>query len=471
MLPLCVDLDGTLIKTDVLWESILLLARKNFLLLFLIPIWLLRGRPYLKYQLAKAVTVPVEHLPYHQEFLAWLKELHQQGRELVLVTASNELQAQLVANYLGIFSRVYASNLSVNLKSTRKRDLLNKVFGEKQYDYAGNESADYAVWKSSYQAVVVNAPASVEQHCAALVDIAKVFKKPKLTLNVFLKAIRLHQYVKNLLIFVPLLLGHFIANVDLWLQCIQGFICFSLLASSIYILNDLLDLNSDRQHPIKCQRAFAMGLISIPTGLRLMLMLLGLAMALAVNLPQDFQIILALYYGIALGYSLFLKQQILIDVLTLAALYTFRILAGAAIIDVGYSDWLVLFSLFFFTSLAFVKRYTELSKYANHCQAKLPGRAYDLIHMTMINTFGISSGYLSALIFALYLNSEKASTLYQHPRVLYLICPLILYWLSRMWFKAAENVIDDDPVMFALRDKTSYWILAIMAILMIVATI
>ena len=466
---ICVDLDGTLIRSDTFHESLLELIKRNPLMLVMVVFWLLRGRAYCKQQVAARANLPVDSLPYHQPLIEWLKQQKQAGARLILVTAADQTIAERVAAHVGIFDEVMASDGQRNLKGTHKRDALNAAFGQHQYLYAGNAQADWAVWRDAKAAIVVNASRVVARKAAQLATVQAEFPRERLGLKRWLKVFRVHQYSKNALILVPWILGHQLTHWHALGLVLLGIVCFSLLASSVYISNDLLDLHSDRKHHSKCRRALAAGSLSIPTGVVLSVLCLLAAIALAWMLPHAFQFVLLGYYILTCLYSFLLKRLVLIDVYTLALLYTSRIFAGMAILDLGYSNWLVLFSFFWFTSLAFVKRFTELLPMAKSGQKGLHGRGYFADHFMSVKVFGICSGFVSVLIFGLYLSSEQADALYLHPQLLYAVCPLLLYWISRVWLLASEGKMHDDPIVFAIKDRVTYGLLLVVVVIMAVA--
>jgi phosphoserine phosphatase len=354
--PLCVDLDGTLVRTDLLIEAVLAFLRQNFLAVILLPFWLLKGKTYFKKQIAERVDLDVSRLPYDLLLLDYLREQKARGRELILATASHFKYAEQVAFHLGLFDEVLATDADVNLSGARKRDRLIAAFGERGFDYAGNATPDLQVWTHAEAALVVNAPPRVLRQARAITRIEKIFVPPSRPPLVYLKAMRIHQWYKNLLVFVPLVLAHQVHEPILLLQAGLAFLTFGLCASSAYILNDLLDLTADREHATKRNRPFAAGILPIQHGLVLITALLVAALALALLLPLWFLGSLVLYYVLALAYSLRLKRVLLLDVLTLAALYTQRVIAGGAATGIVPSFWLLAFSMFFFLSLSLVKR-------------------------------------------------------------------------------------------------------------------
>ena len=456
LVPLCVDLDGTLIKTDLLCESMVRLLKRNPLYVFVLPLWLLKGRAFLKREIAARVAVDVTALPYHQSLVAFLRDEHRRGRPIFLATASDRKMAQPVADHLGLFTDVLASDGENNLRGTQKLQAMEQRFGARGFDYAGNSSVDLPVWRESRQAIVVNARETVTEQARRLATVSHVFNEPQMPVQSVLKTLRPHQWIKNLIIFVPLLTSHQLNNATLLGHAIMAFIAFSLCASSVYVLNDLFDLDADRHHPTKKLRPFAAGDLSLPTGFALVLLLLGASGGLALLLPKTFAVVLVLYFALTTSYSWRLKQLVLLDVFFLAGLYTMRLIAGHEATGIKYSFWLLAFSMFIFLSLALVKRYLELLVLRQENKHDAKGRGYTANDLEMVATLGTASGYLSALVLALYVNSEQVVKLYAHPILLLLVCPLLLYWISRVWLIAHRGQMHDDPIVFALKDRASY---------------
>lgn len=462
-IPLCVDLDGTLIRSDLLFESALSLLRRNPLYLFALLLWLLRGRARLKREIAARAEIDTATLPYDEAFVDWLRA-QDALRPRVLCTASDAALAQGVADHLGLFDTVLASDGVRNLAGRSKGEALRERYGERGFDYAGNEFRDLEVWKHARRAIVVNAAAGLPRAAAACCEVERVFEAPRRGLRVWLKALRLHQWLKNLLVFLPLFTAHRVLEAVPALHCIVAFFAFGLCASGVYVLNDLLDLDADRRHPRKRLRPFAAGALPLWTGLALapVLAAAGLALALAVSLP--FAATLLTYYLLTLAYSLRLKRIVMLDVVVLAALYTLRIIGGAVVIGGGLSFWLLAFSMFLFLSLAMLKRYTELRSMLGSGKTAASGRGYAVDDIALIQSLGGASGYMSVLVLALYINSTASEALYRHQQVLWLLCPLLLYWISRVWLIAHRGQMHDDPVVFALVDRVSRVILALCAI-------
>ena len=455
--PLCVDLDGTLIRTDLLWESLLALLKQRPLSIFQLPFWLLKGRAYFKHQIASRVTLDVALLPYHQELVEFLSAERRDGRELTLATASHVTFARAVATHLGLFDdRVFGSDVSVNLKGARKVALLIERYGARRFAYAGNSTADLPIWADANEAIVVNASAGLVSRAQALTTVSRVFSEPVKWSKLLAKAMRVHQWAKNVLVFIPVVASHQLTNRTLLIQASLAFLSFSLSASSVYILNDCLDLASDRRHPRKKNRPFASGSLSIPLGLLLAAGCLLGGLLLAFVLPPVFLLVLAGYLILTIGYSFYLKQFVLLDVIVLAQLYTMRLYGGGAATGVDPSHWLLTFSLFLFLSLALVKRFTEL-RLMSEADGKGPrGRGYLMTDLEHISSIGSASGLLAVLVLALYISSREVLLLYSHAEVLWLVCPVMLYWISRVWMLAYRNQMDDDPVVFAVRDPKSY---------------
>ncbi len=454
-LPLCVDLDGTLIRSDVLLESVTLLIKRNPLYLFRLPIWLLKGRAAMKAEIAKRVELDPEALPYNREFIQWLELERSSGRQLWLCTATTERLATGVAAHLNLFDGVLASDEVTNLAGSHKADRLVERFGDGGFDYCGNESRDLAIWKRARGAIVVNGGRRLEQQAGRQANVMRTFSSSARPLRALIRALRPHQWAKNALILVPLLAAHLATDLDRWQRALIAAVAFCLCASSVYIINDLLDLAADRTHRTKSKRPFAAGDLSLLTGWILAPLLLTAAVLLSVWLPGKFQLVFALYYATTLAYSFGLKGRVLVDTLTLAALYTLRIIAGAAAASVALSFWLLLFSVFLFLSLAFVKRFTELDGLRRQRRLRAAGRGYHVEDLAILQSLGTAAGYMSVLVLALYINSPAIESLYRHPKIIWLLCVLMLYWVSRVWMKAQRGEMHDDPVVFALKDRVS----------------
>ncbi len=452
---IAVDLDGTLTLTDTLHEAVLRLVRNNPFMVFLLPIWLTRGVAYLKLKVAESSQLDVTTLPYNIPLINWLKKEKSGGSKIVLCTAANERIAQAVSKHFDFFDEIIASDAYTNLKSKNKYNTLQKKYGEYGYDYAGNSSLDLEVWAGASQAIVVNANARVLANASAVATVSQIFPKESAGVSDWIRAIRLHQWLKNLLLFVPLLAAHQFSNVQIFMNLIIAFFSFSLCASSVYITNDLLDLESDRNHPRKKNRPFASARLPIALGVLAVPLLIGTSVALGTTVSSDFLIVLFLYLLVTFAYSMVLKRVVLVDCLTLATLYTLRIIAGAVTASVSLSFWLLAFSVFIFLSLALVKRYAELIVQKQEGKSTAHGRGYMVSDASLLQSLGVASGYISALVIALYLRSEEVLSLYAKPLAIWLILPILLFWISWVWLKAARGEMHDDPIVFAAKDKAS----------------
>jgi 4-hydroxybenzoate polyprenyltransferase len=453
--PLIVDLDGTLIHTDMLHESALRVSRDRPLDVLRIPLWLLQGKAVLKSELASRSSFDASLLPYNESLLAWLKEERAAGRRIVLCTASDRSIAQAVADHLGVFDDVLASDGAVNLAGDNKADALAQHYGHGNFDYVGNSSADLKVWRRARKAIVVNGARGLAQKAAALCNVEREFPPQPRGFAAWRKVLRVHQWMKNLLLFVPLLAAHRIADVGGWLTLVLAFVSFSLCASTVYIANDLLDLESDRAHPRKRLRPFAAGAVPAWQGVVLAPVLLAVSLALGAFVGGTFLPWLLFYFVLTCVYSWGLKRVILLDCITLAMLYTLRITAGAAALSMPLSFWLLAFSVFLFLSLAFVKRYAELKSQAQSGKEKVHGRGYYTSDEPLVLNLGVTAGYASAVVLALYLNSEVVLELYERPEAVWGAVPVLIFWISWIWMQAHRGHMHDDPVVFAVKDRAS----------------
>jgi len=465
--PLCVDLDDTLLATDTLWESLYALLRQNPFWLFMLPIWLLRGRPWLKYQIVKRVTLDVTTLPYRPEVLEFLRQQYAQDRPIILATATHEKIALAVAQHLKIFTDVVASDNENNIKGRRKLAALEARYGVGGFDYMGDAGADIPIIQAARKGFLV-APSRALRQAFKQDEKVAIFPVAQSNWKVWLKLLRVHQWAKNVLIFIPLLLSDQIFNLTLIQNTLIAFFAFSLVASAGYVLNDLLDLNADRSHPTKCKRPFAAGLIPIQYGIPVFFSLVLLSAGMTILwLSSAFLGVLFIYFMMTLVYSFYLKRKPVVDVMVLAGLFTLRIIAGGVATTLGTSEWLLAFSVFIFTSLAFMKRYIELRQLADDKVVK--NRNYAADDVEMIANLGATSGYLAVLVFSLYINSEEMLQAYQSPVFLWLICPALLYWISRTWLLAHRGRVADDPVLFAIKDGVSWVVVACIAVLVVLA--
>lgn len=468
--PLAVDLDGTLIRTDMMWESLVRLLRKNPLAAFLSVFALLRGRAHFKQTVAAQIQVDPANLPYHEPLIAWLKQQKAAGRKLVLATASDIGMAKPIADHVGLFEDVMASDGKINLRNAAKRDALTKRFGERGYDYAGNSTDDLGVWPGTREAVVVNAPESLARRAAESTKVGQTFLTEPTHLKSFARALRPHQWIKNLILFIPVLTAHQLEDKTILLQAGLAFVAFCLAASAVYLLNDLLDLDADRHHATKRNRPFASGDLPLQFGLvGAPLLLLG-ALGLSLFLSPQFALVTASYFIISTSYSWRLKQIALLDVLFLAGLYTLRLVAGHVATGIPWSHWLLTFSMFIFLSLALMKRFQEIRGVREQNGHELKGRGYTAQHHTAVASLGIISGVAAVIVLGLYVNSAQVVKLYAQPRLLLLACPLLLAWIVRVWLLTYRGKMHDDPTAFAFKDWVSYVIGALTLAVMWFAT-
>ena len=456
--PIVVDLDGTLIHTDMLYESGLTLLRKQPVSALIAGFQLGRGKAAFKQWIAdRTQGFNYAALPYNAELLAWLATQKQAGRKLVLCTASDRQIAQGVADHLGIFDEVLSSDGKNNLAGERKAQALVDRYGAKGFDYAGNATPDLKVWPHANQAIVVNAKDGLgKQVKASHSNVAIISPAQKLGMKDGLKVLRAHQWLKNLLLLIPVFTAHLLGDMSVWQNLLFGFVAFCLCASAVYILNDLLDLESDRLHPRKRQRPFASGRVPIALGIAAIPVLLASSLAMALNVNMLFLDCLLVYFTLTSAYSWWLKRWMLIDCLTLSGLYTLRILAGAAAASLTPSVWLLGFSVFLFLSLAFVKRYAELAAMPpGGAGEKAHGRGYYQSDASMVQMFGVTSGYAAVVVLSLYFNSDTVQRLYSKPEFTWAAVPVVLFWVSWMWMQAHRGKMHDDPIVFAIKDKIS----------------
>lgn len=464
--PLCIDLDGTLIKSDVTIESAIALVAKNPFYFFMILFWLLRGRPYMKQKISAHIKFDPANLVYNLELLNFLKDQKAQGRQLVLATASDHTIVKPIADYLGIFDQVLASDGKFNLKGANKAKVLVEKFGEFGFDYAGNSSADFPIWDKSQNVIVVNASKKVESRAQKYKNLKVISSSTNWTKSL-IQEFRIHQWAKNILLFIPLIMAHSVADFNLLLKTVFAFIAFSLCASSVYLLNDLVDLESDRKHRSKRDRPLASGNLPLEWAVLSLPILLFSSFFLATFASFNFLICLGIYLVITLAYSFSLKRIAVVDILTLASLYTLRIIAGGAASETSVSKWLLAFSLFFFLSLALIKRFSEI--FVTEGNGQVPGRGYSASDKELVSSMGVSSGFLSVLVLALYINSKDVEALYSKPSLIWLLCPIVLYWISRVWLLAHRGQMHDDPIVFAIKDRVSYFVGFVVALVLVAA--
>jgi 4-hydroxybenzoate polyprenyltransferase/phosphoserine phosphatase len=467
--PICVDLDGTLFGGDLLFESFLSILRSDPRVIVMSALWLGKGRAELKRQLAARCSIDFGRLPYNDALLEFLKAEKAAGRTLVLVTASDRTLAEKVAAHLGLFDQVLASDGTLNLKGAAKRDLLSATFPS-GYHYIGNGAEDLPVWERASLRSAANASRSTIQRLRRLGAVEQHFAG-KRSRGAYLRALRPHQWLKNLLIFVPLLAAHKVSDLSTSINALLAFASFSLTASAVYLLNDLWDLESDRQHRTKFSRPLAAGAISIPEAAALCGLLLCGATAISFALPAAFRLALLGYFATTCLYSFWLKRKLGLDTVVLTLLYSARLLAGGKATGIPLSFWLLCFSQFLFFSLAMLKRYSELYETCRSNRDDAPGRGYLADDLHQVAMLGSASGIVASFVVAMFVNSEQVRTLYRSPNLLLLACPLLLYWLTRVWILAGRGQIHEDPIVFAVKDRTSIYCGLCLAVIIIAATL
>jgi 4-hydroxybenzoate polyprenyltransferase len=459
--PLVVDLDDSLLRTDSLIESIFVLARKKPLTLFRLPIWRLRGSANFKHRLAAAAMPDVHLLPYRADLLGYLREQKALGRAVILATAADEKLAREIGRDVGLFDEIVASDGHTNLTGEAKRDRLIAKFGVRGFDYIGNGARDLPVWSAARRALLVSPSSRLERKVAALAPLEKVLREPRSRWSDYLHALRPHHWVKNGLVFLPLALVHRIFDLALLGRALLAFVAFNLCASSLYLLNDLLDLPADRRHPHKKERKLASGKMRLTHALVLMPLLSIGALLIAAQLGAGFLGVLVLYALLVNAYSLKLKDIVILDVLVLAVGYSLRVAAGAFAVGIGISAWLLTFCVFLFFSLALIKRYAELIT-TETAPGASHARGYLGSDQAILVAQGIASGYLAVVVLALYTNTEISQRLHPGHDFFWGVCLVLLYWVSYLWMMAGRGRIRDDPVMFALSDRGSLCTIAIM---------
>lgn len=453
-----VDLDGTLVATDTLWESVFRLLRQRPASAFQMPAWLAAGKARFKARIAEETVPDAAKLPYRAEVLRRLQLRREAGSEIVLATASHEKVARSVASHLGLFDRVLASDSTTNLSGKAKLAAIEEIAEGRPFDYVGNASTDVPIWARSRTAIAVAPSRSALDGLRGLGKEAEIWVPRAKTRRPALSATRPHQWAKNTLVFVPLALAHDFSDATSLARVFVAFLTFCAVASATYLLNDILDIEADRAHPEKRRRPIASGDLSILRASQLAgLLLIGGFSLSAIALPADSTAMLAIYFALTSAYSLWLKERLFLDVMLLAGLYTQRVLAGGVAAPVDVSTWLLAFSLFFFLGLAFIKRYVELIQLDPQANNPLAGRAYRASDRGLIEVMGIASGYVSVLVLGLYVSSEAVTQLYARPELLWLVSPVMLFWISRMWFLALRGRLPSDPVLFATTDRTSYF--------------
>lgn len=453
-LPLVVDLDGTLLKTDLLYEAL-------FLLLGVKPLDAIRsvfslrgGKAAFKASLADSAVLDLHSLPMDEEVLALIRKARAGGRPVYLASASDRRYVEALAAHVGLFDGIFASDGAVNLGGSAKAKVLTEAFGAGGYDYIGNDTVDLPVWSSARTAYVADPrPGLLKAARQVAQDVRPLTPRPR-NLGHYLRAVRVHQWLKNLLILVPGLAAH-VTDPAAYGVALLALLSFSLCASSVYLLNDLLDLRNDRGHATKRNRPFAAGTLPLIHGFWLFPALLAVSLLLALLVSPLFLAVLAAYYTLTLGYSLWIKRLMMLDVVVLAGLYGIRVVAGSAAFAVPLSEWLIAFCIFLFLSLALVKRAAELVSRQNAGRGDPAGRGYRLIDLPVLEMLASASGFVAVLVLALYINSPDVARLYAHAQMLWAGCLILMYWVGRILVLTHRGEMHDDPVVFAATDRNS----------------
>ena len=453
-LPLCVDLDGTLLRVNSMHEAAFAAVLEDWRVLFWLPLWLAGGRARLKRELAARWRFVAAHLPYNHALLQLVEQERVRGRRIVLCTAADRQVAEAVAEHLGVFDEVIASEGTSNLRGAHKAEALCRRFGERGFIYAGNDATDHAVWSCAAAALVVNAPASVSRAAAQRHRVIAVIDDAAPRAWAALRALRPYQWVKNLFTLVPLLASGDFGNAGAWRHSLAIMAAFCATASAIYVLNDLSDLAADRAHPRKRRRPFASGALPLATGLAMIPVLFLIGAWLGVVSGAWFA--LAMYAALSLVYTVRLKELPLIDVFILAALYTIRLFGGGESSGHAVSMWLLGFSSFLFLSLALVKRVSELYRLQSAAQRRTERRGYTVEDLPMLQMFGSAASFASVVVLSLYVQSDTALHAYARPSMLWGVIPLLLFWQCRLWLSTSRGYMNDDPIVYAARDWVSW---------------
>lgn len=463
--PLCVDLDGTLLRTDTLLECLVLLMKEQPLSLLFVPFWVFRGKSYLKAMCAQRVNFVGKSFPYNSDVVSFI-ESQDPSREIVLITGANQSLANSISEDCGLFDKVAGSSEQLNLTGNNKLQWLVEQYGENGFDYIGNDKDDLKIWPHARKAMAVSTPNGIQKSAERLgISLRQVFSEKKTGLMSYAKLLRVHQWAKNSLIFVPYLLDRQIGDPTALFQLFTAFFAMCFLASCTYILNDMLDIQADRTHISKSARMMASGDVSILAGFIAFFTTGLLFLFCCYFLNTQTVLALFVYLAITLAYSFRLKQIILIDVSILAALHTIRVVIGTVAISAVWSFWLLAFSMFVFFSLATAKRVAELINLEKTGTSEATGRGYLTTDLPVLLTTGVSTAYISILVVALYIDSEKVSQMYAHPEILWFVCPALMYWVGRIWIKAWRGLLSEDPILFALKDRVSlFTLLSVVAI-------
>ena len=433
-----------------MFESILLLLKKNIFYGLVLPFWLIKGKTHLKLQLAMRIDLPVSNLPLNTEFYSYLRGQKEAGREIILISGSSQRAVTAISEHIKLFDASYGSDEDTNLKAKKKLQKIRELSGERDFAYAGNSLDDIIIWQAASQSIVVNCYADISQSIGSSQKLS--FDQPSSLTIKLLQAIRPHHWLKNILVFVPLVLSHQILNIELLSLAAVSFISFSLCASSVYVLNDLIDLNNDRCHWRKRNRPFASGDLPLIIGFIIGPIFFITGAIIALFLPLGFQLIFLMYWFVNLLYSFYLKRLFIVDIFILSLLYNLRIIAGAESISTETTNWLLGFSFALFLGLAIVKRVAELHNAIARRKINIEGRAYKQHHLKLLSSIGIFFSAIAVSIFAFYISAPETTELYDAPLILWAILPFLTYLLYRIWYNALNQKMNEDPIIFAATD-------------------
>jgi 4-hydroxybenzoate polyprenyltransferase len=470
---LCTDLDGTILIGDSFWESFLALVGVHPWYVCVVPFWLLRGKAALKHEISRRVNLDVSKLPIREELIRFLRQEKQAGRKVILVTGADAKIANAMAEHLGFFDGVLASDGATNLTGEKKKEAIQEIVNGKRYDYIGNARDDIPSWNAASSAILVGPSPGLLKTVRKTAAVGGVVQSHENYWSALWQSLRPAHWIKNLLVFVPVIMAHELNDPSRLTRVAIAFVSFSLCASGVYLLNDLFDLEADRRHPKKKLRPLPSGSLPLGVGLIFAPLLMVAGFLTAAQLPGKLVLVTVFVYAVATTlYSTYVKRIPILDVLLLTALYLLRILAGGVAADVDVSPWLIAFSMFLLLSLAFSKRQAELTEQtiADGTQAGISKRGYREQDTGILQQFGVTSGYLSVLVLALYVNGTDVTRLYRHPQVIWLACPMLLFWISRVWFLASRGKLSEDPVVFAARDPISYLLGALLLLILFVAS-
>ena len=453
---LFVDMDGTLFKSDLLFESLIWLLRNDLsTLLFQVPCWLFFGKAKFKQKLASKVTLNIETQPLSEQFTDYIKREVERGRRAVLISASHESVVRKASTHLDVFIDAIGTDGTTNLKGEAKLQHILHLCGSQPFSYAGNSKDDIPIWLAADEVICVNTSPSVIRKIKRETDSKMlVFDSPDNPWKTFMRSLRPHQWLKNSLIFLPLILSHQLLSFKAFLNTSVGFISFCFVASAVYLLNDLIDIENDRNHPEKIKRPFASGNLNLIWGMAVPILLLA-GFAIGHTLGNQFTKTLIIYWLLTVFYSFFLKRFFLLDALILSILYGLRIVIGSAAINVDTTSWLLNFTLSLFLGLAFLKRYVELSNQRRLGNTRFIGRGYHIKDLSLISCLGVISNLISVVIFGFYITAQETAQLYENFEILWVINLIISCLLVRTWRLAYSGRIQEDPVLFVLSDRFS----------------